>query len=158
MIDRIFQEVIVFLASKDTFPYIFPELKLSIANQKPVEIRTTIIDAQEQEKKTQYSTFLTGSVDYFVIATNTVMPAHTREGLTRDMRTAYAANSLTSIADIAGPLEQVNPDPDETLGHLQIVHVEAKRKNEAKELRKHRAQPIGETLATYVLIHLIPFS
>ena len=130
-----------FLISLGMYTCMFPEMKLSIATDKPVAIRHTTRPYPNQQAKT-YTTFLTGSVDYLVLNCGHRAPSSDRISAEKQQE-IFSHTKLSSLILENGPLAEIFSD---VLNHLRLLHVEAKRDKE--KLKDYRPQAIGETLAT----------
>ena len=133
-----------FVISLGMYICIFLEMKLSIATDRPVAIRHTTRPYPNQRAQT-YTTFLTGSVDYLVLA-NCGPRALSSDRISAEKQQEILSHkTLSSLIAKNGPLNQKISD---VLNYLRLLHVEAKRDKEKQELKDYRPQAIGETLAT----------
>ena len=130
------------LMSLEMYTYMFPEMRLSIATDKPVSIWHTTTDPYRGART--YTTFLTGSVDYLVLNCGLRAPGSDRISAEK-LQEILSHNTLSSLTVRNGSLNQTFSD---VLNHLRLLHVEAKRDKEKQNLKDYRPQAIGETLAT----------
>ena len=134
------QEVINFLVSLGMCTYLFPEMKLSIATDKPVAIRYT---ADDHPRRRRYTTFLTGSIDYLAFNCDLNTQVNSERISAAKRQEILSQRTLSSLTNPDnGPLSTT------FLNCLRFLHVEAKRDKENQKLKDCRAQAIAETLAT----------
>ena len=140
IIDRIVQEVITFLMSLGIYAYLFPEMKLSIATDRPISISYNKTDANRRVRS--YTTFLTGSVDYLVLGCGATLGSDRKS----TERYLLSQRTLSSLTEKDGPLDKIFSQG--ISNRFRLLHVEAKRDKENQKLKDYRPQAIGETLAT----------
>ena len=132
-----------FLFSLGMYTYLFPEMKLSIATDKPVAIQHTTTDPYPNRRT--YTTFLTGSVDYLVL--NCDLTTVNLDRISAEKRQEILSQrTLSSLTVGGGPLDTIFPGG--LLNNFRLLHIEAKRDKEKQKLKDYRPQAIGETLAT----------